>query len=257
MKSITLILLSLVLSLGLHAQKLLKTEDVPTTVQKRFDKKFRNAKKIKWFKENKFDYLVKFEMSDYKGEAHLDKEGVITKSKLEMDPERLPSRVHQYLKENYKRMRLNKAFSATEGRKDQYFIVFMHQSQGRKKPPLVYEIQFDRSGRFITEFAPEIKDEPIKEEEDDFLEDVDKEDKVEVEEEMEIRRSDLPSAIIAYLKDNYNYEYKEKEILLKTTKKYGQIYYVVMKKQGEKVKYVHYFDLDGKLIKKVEKPVRR
>lgn len=252
MKSFFLIICALALSLGMNAQKLIKQEDVPRDVVKRFEKKFRGASKVKWFKVEKVNYLVKFEMNENEGEAHLDKMGVITGSKLEVDADKLPSRAYQYLKDEHKRKKVHRVYSVTEGRKDQYFSVILHESQGRKKSPLVYEVQFDRAGKYLTTFTPNVEDEVAVEERDRFIERVSDEQVEDVSDEMEVRKKDLPSDVLNYLDTHYDYEYREKEIKLITTKEMGQVYYVVMKKQGEKVDHVHYFSLEGKLLKKEE-----
>lgn len=243
--------MAVIMSLGLNAQKLIKADEVPYEVVKRFEKKFRGAKQVKWFKVERVNYLVKFNMGEYKGEANIDRNAVMTKSKVEIAPERLPNRAYTYLKENHRRKKIENVYSWTEGRKDQYFVVVLHESQGRKAAPLVYEVQFDRSGGYLTIFTPDVAD---KEEEDDdrFIERIENEEEEAISEDMVIRKKDLPTGVIDYLGDNYNYEYKEKEIVLKTTKKYGQVYYIVMKKQGERINHVHYFNLEGKLLQKKE-----
>ncbi len=63
----------------------------------------------------------------------------------------------------------------------------------------------------------------------------------------------MPSAIAEYLDENFNYEYAAKEIFYRKDKTIGEHYYIVMKKQGEKLEHVLYFDLKGNLLKREER----
>jgi hypothetical protein len=85
MKFYYILIIGLLISVGVNAQTLIKQEDVPSTIVKRFDKKFKGAEKVKWFKVNKVNYLVKFMVKEYEGEANIDKDGVMTKSKMQID----------------------------------------------------------------------------------------------------------------------------------------------------------------------------
>lgn len=256
MKTKVLLLAFLLIGATAFSQKLIDTKKVPDNVQRTLKKKASRATEIKWFKEGK-NYIAKYKMQDQASEAHIDWEGKLTLLKTKVDPRKLPKSIQSDLAKRHKKKKIYEAYSIVKSRKDKYYSIILHESQGRKKEPKVYEVQYTLQGKYITTYEPEIeigKEEstgPTK-----FDKDVDKDmDKLkERVRDEEIKRSDLPSKIETYLQENFDYEYVAKEIFIKSNTKYGQYYYVVMKKQGEKKKFIHYFDLKGNLIKKrVEK----
>jgi hypothetical protein len=145
------------------------------------------------------------------------------------------------------------AFYIEKGRRDKYYSIILHKSQGRKKPPLVYEIQYDKQGKFLTIYEPEIEEVAEDDNTDeDFLEELDEdlsELKKGVDYDKKLSKKDLPGPAVVYLKKKHDIEYRYKLIQIQKNKKYGEHYYVELKKQGEKKKYIYYFDTKGKLLK--------
>ena len=254
MKYKILILFLLMAGFSAEAQKLIEEKKVPANVKKVLTRKARGATDVKWFQVDKQNYMAKFKENDYPGEIHLTREGKITLIEMEVNPETLPSRIQSELKKNHRDKKLHKAYSVQKGRKDKFYKIILHKKQGRKKPPLVYEVQYTLQGKYITTYTPTPKTEPkdAKPEKTKFGKNVDEEmdeldDKVKDE---KIKKKDLPTKAAKYLEDNYDYEYRAKEVYIKHNKKYGQYYYVVMKKQGEKKEFIHFFDFKGDLLKK-------
>jgi hypothetical protein len=255
MKTKIFVLLLLFIGTSTFAQKLIDTKKVPSEVQRSFKRKASKAKEIKWFQVSKQIYLVKYKMGEWPAEAEFNREGTMLSLKQEIDPAKLPGKIQNELRQKHRDKKVFKAFNITKGRKDKYYSIILHKKQGRKKPPLVYEAQYSLAGKFITLWEPEVKNPqqatgPVRKTkfDEDVEEDVD-ELKERVRDE-KISRKDLPSAAGKYLDDNFDYEYKAKEVLIKNNKKYGQYYYVVMKKQGEKKEHILYFDYKGNLLKK-------
>jgi len=252
MKTKILLLAFLMIGITSFGQKLIDTKKVPDVVQRTLKKKASRATDIKWFKDG-HDYIAKYKLNDQPSEAHINMEGVLTMMKTKVDPKKLPSTVQKDLSQRHKKKKIYEVYLIVKSRRDKYYSIILHKSQGRKKPPLVYEVQYTLQGKYITTYEPDIE---IAEEETtgptkfdkDVDEDMDKlKEKVRDE---KVKRKDLPSKIEAYLKANFDHEYIAKEIYIKSNTKYGQYYYIVMKKQGEKKKYIHFFDLEGNLIKK-------
>ena len=245
-------------TVAINAQELIKEEDVPENVKRSFERRNKRATQIKWFKVDKKNYLVKFSGRNGKTTVHIDKEGVIDKTVSESSEDDLPSRAHEYLKENHRRKKIHEVNYVERGRKDRYYSVILHERQGRKKPPKVYEVQFDKSGRYITTFLPELEDDNTLSSvqgKTKFMEEVDEEldDLSEEEDVIQVDIKEIPTPAAEYLDKRFDYEYSAETCKIIKTKEYGQVYYIVMKKQGDKTRHVHYFDLKGKLLKKEKK----
>jgi hypothetical protein len=234
-------------------QKLLDSKKVPTTITKRFAKKHRNAKEIKWFLlDQEHNYLVKYFDNSMECEAVYDKLGKELSSKTEVPLSKLNSKISEDLRTNHKDKNVDKAYLIVKGPREKYYSVILLKSQGRKKDPLVYEAQYNFNGSYLTLYEPEIPEEAEKEEGADKYEQKMEEETDDLEgsySEEKISKSDLPSPIVTYIKKNYDIAYKYKDIYAKHNKQYGDYYYIVLKKQGEKKKFIHYFDMYGKLIK--------
>ncbi len=252
MKTKVLLLAFLMMGATSFGQKLIDTKKVPDNVKRTLKKKASRATDVKWFKDG-HDYIAKYKLNDQPSEAHINMDAILTLLKTKVDPRKLPSAIQKDLSQRHKKKKIYEAYSIVKSRRDKYYSIILHKSQGRKKPPLVYEVQYTFQGKYITTFEPEIE---IVEEEatgpSKFDKDVDKDmDKLkEKVRDEKVKRKDLPSKIETYLKANFDHEYTAKEIFLKSNTKYGQYYYIVMKKQGEKKKFIHFFDLEGNLLKK-------
>lgn len=243
-------------TVAINAQELIKEEDVPENVKRSFERRNKRATQIKWFKVDKKNYLVKFNGRYGKSEVSIDRDGVIDQTVSESSEDDLPSRAFEYLRENHRRKKIHEVNYVQRGRKDRFYKVILHERQGRKKPPKVYEVQFDHSGRYITTFLPEPEDDaPEDIGKTDFMEDIDEdlEELSEKEEEIEVDIKEIPTPASEYIDKNYNYEYSPQVCKIITSEEFGRVYYIVMKKQGDKTRHVHYFDLKGKLLKKEEK----
>lgn len=236
-----------------YSQKLIDNKKVPEVVIKRFDKSYRNAKEPKWFiMELEHDYLVKFLDNTMEVEALFNKDGKELSSKTQLPLSKLNSKISEDIRKNHRDKKVDKAYLIVKGRREKYYSVILLKSQGRKKEPLVYEAQYNFNGSYLTLYEPDIKHEPVKENIDEKFQKTLDEDKGELKggyADEKISKSDLPSPAINYLEENFDIEYRYKEIYAKQNEEYGNYYYVVLKKQGDKKKYVHYFDMYGKLIK--------
>lgn len=255
MKKLLPIFVLFFFTLSVSGQTLIDTKKVPENVKKAFKRKNSRATEVKWFEDrDDRQYTVKFKENGVKCWVLTDFEGIILEKHTDITYKGLPERIRINLKEDYKKLKFYSAESIVKGRKDKYYSILLHESQGKKKKPLVWEIQYTLQGNFLTFYEPVVDAEEEEYEADNMDLKMDEEaagleGKVRDE---KVDKKELPTAITKYLKDNYDHEYRAKEILLKSNTKYGQYYYIVMKKQGEKMDYIHYFDTNGKLIKKQE-----
>lgn len=255
MKNLLIIFVLFFFSFNVFGQKLIDSKKVPTNIQKAFKRKNSRATDIKWFdNSDKREYTVKFKENGMDSKVIIDYNAVILEKRTKVEYKKLPSKITTHLKSEYKKLKFYSAELVLKGRKDKYYSIIMHESQGRKKEPKIWEIEYTIQGNFLTVYEP-----PIETEEEEIRND---RYDVKMEEEASelqgrvrdepVDKKDLPTAITKYLKNNYDAEYRAKEILLKSNSKYGQYYYIVMKKQGEKKEFIHYFDVNGKLLKKKE-----
>jgi len=254
MKAKILLLVFLLAGVATFGQnlKLIDKKKVTAAAQRTLKKKASRATEIKWFQAG-HDYVAKYKINDMPAEAHITYEGKLTLLKTKVDPKKLPTAVQKDLGQRHKKKKIYEAYMVVKSKRDKYYSVILHKKQGRKKPPLVYEVQYTLQGKYITTYEPEIEETaPEETGPTKFEKDVD-EDIDELREnarDEKVKRKDLPTKIEEYLTNNFNYEYRAKEILLKSNTKYGQYYYIVMKKQGEKKEYILLFDMYGKLLKK-------
>jgi hypothetical protein len=255
MKNLLIIFVLFFFSITVFGQKLIDSKKVPTNIQKVFKRKNSRATDIKWFdNREKREYTVKFKDNGADSKVIIDYNAVILEKRTNVEYKKLPSRITNHLKSEYKKLKFHSAELVLKGRKDKYYSIIMYESQGRKKEPKIWEIEYTIQGNFLTVYEP-----PVETEEEEISNDRYDEKMEEEAAELQGRvrdeavdKKDLPTAITNYLKKNYDAEYRTKEILLKSNSKYGQYYYIVMKKQGEKKEFVHYFDVNGKLLKKKE-----
>lgn len=254
MKAKILILLFLLSSVAVFSQKLIDEKKVPEAVLRTFKKKVSGATETKWFQKEQ-DFTAKYKIGEYPGESQFTRAGTLVMQKTGMDPKKLPQSIQSDLAKEHRGKKIYEVYLVVKGKKDKYYSIILHEKQGRKQAPLVYEAQYTMQGKFITLYEPEItptSTEPTEEQPSKFAKDVD-EDMDELREKAKdekINRKDLPTKAETYLTENFDHEYRAKEILIRSNSKYGQYYQVTMKKQGERKQYILLFDYNGELLKK-------
>ena len=256
MKRIILLsLVSLFLGLSGIAQTLIKADKLPAIVNQRFKQKFRRAKEVKWFENNR-TYTAKFNNSGTLTETTFDFNGTLIESRKTIELKKLNNKIATDLRKSYKDLDPISATLIEKGRRDKYYSIILHKSQGRKKAPLVYEIQYDFQGKFLTIYEPEIDEEVDADKEDKYDKKLDKEmeDFEEIEYNVDVKKSDLPSKAGNLLKKRFAADYRYRTIRLNENKKYGPHYFVEMRQLGEGVTYQFWFKTNGDLIK--EKTVK-
>jgi len=252
MKNLLILFVLFFMSVSIYGQKLVDTKKVPADVQKAFKRKNSRATEIKWLEDrDKRQYTVKFKENGSDAKAIITYDRIILEKRVDVEYKKLPQKIRDELKKNYKKLKFVSAESVLKGRKDKFFSIIMNESQGRKKEPKVWEIEYTLQGKFLTVYEPElvITEEELVNDKFDTKMDEEADDLQGRVRDEAVDKKDLPTAISKYIGKHYDYEYRYKEILLKSNTKYGQYYYIVMKKQGEKKEFVHYFDTTGKLLK--------
>jgi len=232
------------------SQTLLDTKKVPANIIKKFNKKHRDVTEVKWYLYE-HNYMVKCLDRGLKNEIVYSSVGKELFSKTEVEIGSLNNKIADDLRANHKDKQIIAAYLYVNGPRDKYYSVILHKSQGRKKAPLEYEAQYTFTGAYLTLYEPEIKIEKEKEAKaDKYEQEMDEEvdDFEDTVDDQKVKKKDLPSPITQYVKDNFEYEYRYKEIWIKNNEKYGDFYYLVLKKQGEKKKFKLFFDTFGKFL---------
>lgn len=263
MKSFILFLALVSLTLSGFTQTLIDEEKVPLTIKDAYKRKFAKQKpaEIRWFmiKKNEI-YNVKHKIAGLEEEITFDKLGEITYMKQTLDPEKLPKNILEDISSNHKKKEISEAFLITESKKDKYYAIILLEEVKGKDEPVKYEIQYSTQGKFITIYEPEIADNDQTKSNDEEVEKDKKTQKLEEEAETlaesadgeKVAPKDLPTAIQEYMKKNFSYEYRYKVCKIVEEEKYGECYYIIMKKQGEKKQFIHYFDTKGNLLENWE-----
>lgn len=259
MRAILILVISMFIAVSAMPQKLVGEKKVPENVKKVFKKKASQAVEPKWFVLDTI-YTVKYFINEKEGQLEISVGGKLLTTKIEVDYDKLPTKAKVDFDENHKKKKIERVFYVEKSKKDKYYSVIATEKR-RKQEPARYEIQYDTQGNQITIFEPEEEpqsDEQATEGDGDETEKMEKEEAEAKElkdhgKEEAVKRKDLPSAIGDYLEANFNYEYVAKEIFYRNDKKIGEHYFIVMKKQGEKVEHVMYFDLKGNLLKREER----
>ena len=241
------------ISTDIVAQKLVKAEEIPSLVQRRFKQKFRKAEKIKWFANEKEQlYTAKYLINGVASTATINMSGTVIKSTKVIELKELNNKIAADLKKNHRDLKAQSALLIEEGRKNKYYSIVLHKSRGRKKEPLVYEIQYDFQGKYLTMYEPEEEDIVEEEKTDKYDQQLQEEmdDLSSVEYNVDIKKSDLPSKAVNYLKKHFDRDYGYSTIRLNNDDDLGPHYYVEMRKIGQGITYQFWFNIKGKLIKK-------
>jgi hypothetical protein len=236
-----------------YCQTLIDVKKVPEAITKKFTKKYKTPQETKWFViDPQKDYLVKFLNNGLDAEIKYDKLGKEIASKMQIEISKLNTKIADDIRKNHSDKKIDKAYLIISGPTQKYYSVILHKSQSRKKPPLVYDAQYNFQGVVITVYEPTIEEEKVEEDtQDKYGEKVDKElsDLEEVEYDKSIKKDDLPSPAIDYLKERHDLiDYRFKEVRIRENKTYGEHYYVELKKQGEKKLFIYNFDIYGKML---------
>lgn len=227
-------------------------KSLPEAVAAEFKRTFSKSIEVNWYKKD-FIFKVKFIKDGKKVTADYDRMGPLLLSRITLSEGDLHPSIKKYLYENYKNSLVRSGEMVEKG-KEKYVRVFIYDIKSKEAKPPLTEIQFTPIGKFITKFEPDqIENEPeevIYSKDEKFAKKVEKEtDDLMDNKDQKVKQKELPSPAIDYIAANFDYNWRWEIISLKTTEEFGQIYYVVMKKGGQKERIEHFFDLYGKLLK--------
>lgn len=155
MKAFKLLLFFLFPAL-LFAQDTLKTDEVPETVRKMFERRNRGVKQIVWVEKvtqkkplKKVQYIAIFENNKgSKLKKYFDQSGDMIKTVQEMEEDDLRESILDYIDENYDDYEIQDITYVEKGRRKQYYSIIMHHDDADNPPDT--EVRFDQRGNFLS-----------------------------------------------------------------------------------------------------------
>lgn len=245
----------LILALPMSAQEPIDIDKVPAKVLRTFERKNSKATEITWTNDGG-NYVVDF--TDMRGQIQqitYDENGKWMESKTFYEEKELPSKVRDYVRKEYGNLKFKQAYYIQDAAREKKYVILLTDKIRGFDDPFTWEVWLNAAGRHITTFEPDIPDLETGTDlppDERFQGKVDKnvDDLAGAAADESIDKKDLPSITLNWLKNNYDYEWNYKEILIRDDRKLGTVYYVVMKRQGYPDTWEHYFDFNGKFIKK-------
>lgn len=253
MKYLLHIAIILIFANSIFAQNI-QEKQVPEPIKKVFRKKNPTAQEVAWQKKDT-NYIVNFTTNKLKNTNHYSPSAVLIEQHNEITYDKLSPQIQNYCRDKYPDYKFKTAETVVKG-KEKYTAVFLYKKASRKGEEYITEVQFSPSGKFLAAFEADIPDEVKKEKNDNKFEKKTTQDTDEMAEtefqEQTVSRKELPKPIQDYLSANYDYDWNTKVCQLKHDPELGTVYYIVMKKEGNKDTWEHYFEVSGKLIRRSE-----
>ncbi len=237
---------------------------VPAAAMTHFKSKNKKSSGAAWYFKDK-KYTVKFNTAGRNGQASYTKEGAWIETRLESSEDKLNQLVINYLKDNYRQYKIKSIEYVTQP-KDKSIEIGIYDKRSKAVPPPITKVWFTSAGKFMNVEKPEISDPQELEaqkrrdaKDKEFMEDVDKSGAVFEDAENyndKVSTKELPSSILAYVKQNYK-EHVINQSRLVSDDKLGNVYKVRVKIEGAKYGTQLFFDLAGNLLKKFDESEKR
>lgn len=195
--------------------------NIPTIISQKFQESYPDSKDVKWFNQKGL-LEAEFEINGLDKAVVFNSEGVIVKTETEIETNRIPSRIAEYLAANYADNEVLEAEITEEGNSISYEVDLQGEDSDEE-----IELTFDDQGNFLSMVVEEDE-----EDEDD-------------ENEREISPSELPQIIKSAIASKYaGAEMVEAD---EVTQANGQITYDVELKLNGEIKEVM-FDAKGEFL---------
>lgn len=231
---------------------------VPGPAKTHFITKNKKATDASWFRVER-DYVVKFTLAGKTGKSIYSEEGTWKETRMSADPATLAPLMLDYLKTNFRKYKTVKAEYVQTPPKNKFYEVQVVEKASKETTPPVTKVFFDGNGKYMSVERPDVADVDNNEDKEaadkEFLENVDASNQT-IEKGTGvndvINPKELPTDAIQYIKKVFP-EHKIKECrYLFDDDLNAHIYYVTVKKEGDKYEIELYFDLTGKLLKKID-----
>jgi hypothetical protein len=229
---------------------------VPAAAKTHFVAKVKKPSDIEWFKVER-NYVVRYILTGRKAFSVYDEDGVWKETRNDLDPMTLNVIILNYIKDNFRKYRTVKAEYVQTAPKYKSYEVQIVEKVDKSANPAVTKVFFDANGKYSGIEKPEV------EEVNDNGIDPDAEFEKYVDENSQtiekgtgvnekINEKELPTDVIKYIKANYVEHIIKEARYLYDDDLESNVYYVIVKKDGNKYEIELYFDLSGKLIKKID-----
>lgn len=162
----------------------------------------------------------------------------------EINVKGLPTVIIDYIKNNYSDYSIKTTMYLFDDDLNQNVYYITIKKEGFKE---ITELYFDILGKFLKKIDPLNKNIENEFSDDEYNLD-DNNDQNPVNTGENINPKDLPSGINMHVKDYYP-DHKIREAYYKYDESMGNIYHIILKRQGDKTLVHLYFDLNGEIVK--------
>jgi hypothetical protein len=230
---------------------------VPATAKTHFVSKYKKATNVSWFKMENRDFVVRCEMNGRKCQGIYAEEGTWKEFRNDVDPLALNTMILTYLKDQFRRYKTVKAEYVQVAPKIKFYEIHMVEKNNKTTNPPITKVFFDGNGKFTNVERPDVDDpnDNKNPEDDEFLKAVDADNQI-VEKGTGVNEvinpKELPTDAMSYIRLNFKEHIIKECRYLYDDDLEANVYYVTVKKEGDKYEIELYFGLDGKLIRKID-----
>lgn len=234
-----------------------KLEKVPALAKTHFTSKNKKVTDAAWFLKDRA-YIVRYTVTGRKAYGLYSEEGNWKETHIDTDPLSLSPITQDYLKSNFRRLKVLRADFVQQAPKYKYMDVYLVEKSSKLTNPPIHKVTFDGNGKFMSYEKPDVDEAGVSNgDEDDkaFLAEVDASNQV-VETGTGINDvispRELPTDAVNYIAKNH------KDMSIKTCRYLfdddlnANVYYVTVKKEGDRREIELYFDLMGRMVKKID-----
>ena len=229
---------------------------VPAAAKTHFASKVKKPTEVEWYRVER-DFVVRYVLSGRKAFSVYDEDGVWKETRNDLDPLTLNALILNYIKDNFRKYRSVKAeYVQTAPKYKSYEVQIVEKADKSNNPP-VTKLFFDANGKYTGIEKPEVNEEQNdgNDPDADFEKYVD-ENSQSIEKgtgvNEKISEKELPTDAITYIKTNYKELFIKEARYLYDDDLEANVYYVIVKKDGVKYEIELYFNLAGKLVKKID-----
>jgi hypothetical protein len=231
---------------------------VPAPAKTHFVTKTKKPGNVKWYRVGR-DYMVHFTIAGNKGQTHYSEEGNWIETRIDLDETSLTAMVIDYLKSNYRKLKIVKVENVAQAPKTKFIEVQMVEKNSKAEYPPVTKVFFDSNGKYMSDEKPDAGDKGGNNkngDDDEFLSKVDASGDQGLSNDKNvnqvINKKELPTGILNYVSKNFKEQIIKESRYLFDDDLNTHVYYLTVKKEGDKNEIELYFSVDGKLLKKID-----
>jgi hypothetical protein len=240
---------------------------VPEGCKAHFKSKNKKASGVAWYFKDK-KYTVRFITAGKKGQTTYTAEtNAWEETRITGSIENINPQIQKCMDEKFKGYIIKYLENVQKPKDKMVYILAYHKKDRNNPDPPLTEIFFDSNGKYRNVNRPDILDpKDIEEQKRKDEEEKDFQNQVEGSNlkyeggsntNQDVKKKELPTAVLKYIKSNFP-EHKIKETKFTYNEELlSDVYYVKLKKEGLKEITELYFDVQGKLLKKVDEAEKK